>query len=302
MDPTTTERSRAGDPSATVDSLTTDFIAAGIRPGAAILVHSSLSSLGHVCGGARAVIDALISTIGSTGTLCIPTLSYLFVDAEHPVFDVRSTPTNLGAIPEAFRRREGVVRSMHPTHSVAAFGPAADAITGEHWRDTTPVGKHSPFSRMREFNGQVVFLGCGARCNTSIHGVEEALPVGPPPYLLQPGTIAYTVIDADGHERVVQHRRHNFSGVGQRYERLAAAMPPGTYREGRAGVGGAALVQVFDAAAMWMRATELLTADPLALVESVPEGEGHFLVRGVSSGDGASCGAAVWRYRVGPVA
>lgn len=65
------------------------------------------------------------------------------------------------------------------------------------------------------------------------------------------------------------------------------------------------LAQVFDAQAMWSHATALLTADPLALVESVPEGEGHFLVRGGGGGgaeEPVSGGRpAVWRYRVGPV-
>ena len=86
----------------------------------------------------------------------------------------------------------------------------------------------------------MAFLGCGARCNTSIHGVEEALPAGPPPYLLLPGEITYSLVDASGTRTDVRHRRHDFSGVGQRYERLVAGMPPGTYSEGRV---GRALVQ-----------------------------------------------------------
>ena len=73
---------------------------------------------GSVPGGADTVIDALLDAVGPHGTLCLPTLSYLFTTPESPIFDVRSTPTNLGAIPEAFRRRPTAVRSVHPTHSV----------------------------------------------------------------------------------------------------------------------------------------------------------------------------------------
>lgn len=309
----------------TRDELARGFLAAGIRPGGVLLVHSSLSSFGSVDGGASTVIDALLDALGPEGTLCVPTLSYLFVDADRPTFDVRSTPTNLGAIPETFRTRAGVTRSLHPTHSVAACGPAAGEVTGSHWRDTTPVGPHSPFTRVRDLRGQVAFLGCGARSNTSIHGVEEALPAGPPPYLLQPGTVEYSLVDCDGVTRVASHRRHDFTATGQRYERLVPGMPAGTYSEAR--VGGALVqaraacalrglqkptspltpirvhppTQVFDARAMWEHATALLSADPLALVEHVPAGEGHFLVR-AGGGSGESGPPPIWRYRVGPTA
>ena len=224
----------------TRESLSRGFLAAGVRRGGVLLVHSSLSSFGRVDGGADTVIDALLDALGPDGTLCVPTLSYLFVDADRPEFDVTQTPTNLGAIPNTFRQRPGVLRSLHPTHSVAALGPAAARITGDHWRDTSPVGPHSPFTALAALGGQVAFLGCGARCNTSIHGVEEALPGGPPPYLLLPGEVEYSLVDAAGARTSVRHRRHDFAGVGQRYERLVAGMPAGAYSEGRVGL---ALVQ-----------------------------------------------------------
>ena len=60
---------------ATVDSLQTDFKALGIETGMVLLVHSSLSALGWVCGGAVAVIIALQKVLGETGTLVMPTHS-----------------------------------------------------------------------------------------------------------------------------------------------------------------------------------------------------------------------------------
>ena len=198
----------------TRETLSRGFLAAGVRRGGVLLVHSSLSSFGRVDGGADTVIDALLDALGPDGTLCVPTLSYLFVDADRPNFDVSLTPTNLGAIPEAARKRPGALRSLHPTHSVTALGPAAAKITADHWRDTSPVGPHSPFAALPALGGQVAFLGCGARCNTSIHGVEEALPAGPPPYLLLPGEITYSLVDASGTRTDVRHRRHDFAAWG----------------------------------------------------------------------------------------
>ena len=248
-----------------------------------------LSAIGAgLPAGADTVIDALLAAVGPEGTLCIPTLSYLFVNAEHPLFDVRATPTNLGAIPTAFLRRAGVVRSVHPTHSVAALGPAAATVTGSHILDNTPVGPHSSFRAVRDLGGQVAFLGCGTRCNTSIHGVEELL-ASPPPYLFKAGTTEYRVRDASGAESTAVHRRHGCDCTGQRYERVVDLMPNTAVSSGP--VGQATMV-VLEATAMWAAALAALEADPLCLVDHVPAGEGHFLKEG---SDGS------WRYEVRPV-
>ena len=36
----------------------------GLRRGDAVMVHTSLGKIGYVCGGAQAVIEALIETVG----------------------------------------------------------------------------------------------------------------------------------------------------------------------------------------------------------------------------------------------
>ena len=79
----------------------------GIKEDDTILMHSSLSSLGYVEGGADTVIDALLSVL-KNGTLLLPALSYATVNINNPVFSVKDTPTCSGRIPETFRTREGV--------------------------------------------------------------------------------------------------------------------------------------------------------------------------------------------------
>lgn len=254
-------------------SLSSQLLALGVKPGGTLLVHSSLSSLGHVAGGADTLLDALLDALGPDGTLAVPTLSYLFVTPDSPRFNITTTPSNVGALSAAVLRRAGAHRSEHPTHSVAALGPLARALTASHELDRTPVGPNSPFRRVPALAGQLLFLGCGARCNTTIHGVEELL-TPQPPYLLLQSPITYTITKADGTSYDAVHRRHDCADTGQRYERLAALVPQGAYVTGRV---GAALAELFDARAMWDTALAALRADPLALVERVVGGEGHVL-------------------------
>ena len=102
----------------TIERIASDLEALGIQSGDIVLVHSSLKSLGHVKGGPETVIQGLLQAIGDDGTLLMPALSY--GQEPHHTHSARETPSNVGAIPEHFRKREGSLRSIHPTHSVVA--------------------------------------------------------------------------------------------------------------------------------------------------------------------------------------
>ena len=181
---------------ATISSLENDLRTLGVRPGMTLLVHSSLSSLGWVCGGAMTVILALESVLGSEGTLVMPTHSYGWSDPagwrnpavprewvelcrrEMPPFDPAWTPTSeMGAIPEAFRGQPGVLRSDHPVVSFAAWGKGAAWITDGHTMDF-PQGEGSPLARVYDSQGWVLLLGVGHRCNTSLHLAEYRARLG----------------------------------------------------------------------------------------------------------------------------
>jgi aminoglycoside 3-N-acetyltransferase len=235
----------------------------GVRQGGPLLVHSSLSSMGWVEGGPTAVIDGLKVAVGDEGTLLLPALSYEFVSAHSPVFDVRTTPSCVGAITETFRIAPGVSRSLHPTHSVCAIGPLTEEMLEGHHLDDTPVGPRSPFRRLRDRGGQILMLGCGLGPNTSMHGVEE---LSEPPYLFLPRPVEYTLIDHSGAEISHTGRRHAFAGYRQRYDRVEGLMSAPDLRSGR--VHGAPS-WLIEASALWEVAADTIARDTYHFVEAV---------------------------------
>src|SRR2546425_534962 len=100
------------------------------------------------------VIRALQDVLGPRGTLMMPTLPFTGSAIEYTsrdlVFDVRRTPSRMGFITEVFRRGPEVVRSLHPTHSVAVWGNNVDAIVAGHHVAETPCGRPTPYGRLLE--------------------------------------------------------------------------------------------------------------------------------------------------------
>ncbi len=232
----------------------------GVRPGGVLLVHSSLSSLGYVLGGPETVIRGLLQALGPEGTLLIPALSYEHVTSKAPFFDVRRTPSNVGAIPEAFRKRAGTGRSIHPTHSVCSVGPRTGELLGDHDLDSTPCGEHSPFRKLRDVGGQILMLGCGLRPNTSMHGIEE---LSAPPYLFGP-QLTYVLTYADGHSIEKEYTTHGFDGWAQRYDRVAEVLETPALKHGPVLKAQAHLIY---APALWEAVHAALKRDPLRFVE-----------------------------------
>jgi aminoglycoside 3-N-acetyltransferase len=248
---------------ATMNAIARDLCDSGLRTGTVVLVHSSLSSLGYVPEGPETVIGGMLQAIGQNGTLLLPAFSYETVGRLNPYFDQVLTPSCVGAIPEYFRTRMNAVRSLNPTHSVCGTGRDATVICGDHQRDETPVGEHSPLRKVRDLNGQVVFLGCGMRPNTSMHGVEE---LARPPYLFRE-YITYQMTLTDGATSEFRCRRHDFRGWRQRYERLERYLVPGT--ELRIGRVLQATVHIVEAQALWERALTEYRRNPFAFVERI---------------------------------
>ncbi|NPV06744.1 MAG: AAC(3) family N-acetyltransferase [Anaerolineae bacterium] len=195
--------------------VTREDIAAGVRaigvpPGATVLVHSSLSSFGHVVGGPHSVIQGLLQAVGPEGTVVFPTLtgSAELGPDNPPYFDVRQTPCWTGRIPEVARQHPEARRSLHPTHSVAAIGPGTAELLEGHELSPTPCGPDTPFGRLvRSDSGYVVFLGVGLQCNTTFHHAEEVAGVT---YHMQQEPVTAIIVDYEGRERSVRLWLHRY--------------------------------------------------------------------------------------------
>ena len=151
-----------------------------VSRGAVVYVHSSLSSMGYVQGGADTVIDAFLNAVGPEGTLCVPTIVYAG-RGPRPPFDVARTPSEVGRITETLRLRPEARRSDNPTHSVAAIGPQADEITGGHgggagrpapWGELA-FGHESPWQRFYDRDAICVLLGVDWEANTMFHYIQS---------------------------------------------------------------------------------------------------------------------------------
>src|SRR3989449_7833945 len=151
----------------------------GVERGDFLMVHSSFDKFLGFRGGPGEAIRALQDVVGPRGTLMMPTLPFTGSAIEYTsrdlVFDVRRTASRMGFITEVFRRGPEVVRSLHPTHSVAVWGNNVDAIVAGHHVAETPCGRPTPYGRLLEYDGKILFAGVPVSTMTFFHFVEEEL-------------------------------------------------------------------------------------------------------------------------------
>ena len=181
----------------------------GIKRTDTVLVHTSMKALGEVQNGCDGLIDAFKSYL-DCGLFIVPTHTWDNVTQANPLFDARSTKPCIGALPTVAAFRPDGVRSLHPSHSVTAFGKRAKEFTLGEENSVTPCPKGGVWARLYDENAIILLLGVNLNRNTYIHAVDEM--IGSLPKRLQDEAFPVTVIDHDGNEIKTSLRRHGEIG------------------------------------------------------------------------------------------
>ena len=265
----------------TVSSLSADLRALGVREGDALEMHSSYRSIGYVAGGPQAVVEALLSVLGPSGTLVVPTHTsdnsdpanwqnppvpeawWPVIREESTPFDPERTPAShwMGVLAEIVRAWPGAHRSDHPQVSMAAVGARAAEITGVHQLDDA-LGEHSPLGAINRLDGRVLLIGCDYSTNTSLH-LAEWRQASPPR-----GTEAATVRQPDGSGKWttwidVETNESDFDEIGEAFEAAALAGEAPDVAVGAIGNATARLMSqraLVDFATTWMAANRTTTS------------------------------------------
>lgn len=160
-----------------------DLVAAlrglGIAPGDVACVHSSFDRFQGFRGTVKDALQGLQDAVGTEGGLLMPTQPFNSAAVEwvrtHPLTDIARAPSLMGLMTEILRRTPGVVRSVNPTHPVAAWGPRGHALVGRDWEAGTPCGRGTAYHRLLEADGKILMLGTGVQPMTFYHCVEELI-------------------------------------------------------------------------------------------------------------------------------
>ena len=211
----------------------------GIKKTDTVLVHTSMRALGEIEGGCDGLIDAFVAYL-SEGLFLVPTHTWRDVGKENPIFDVKKTEPCIGALPSVAAKRADAVRSLHPTHSVAAFGKRAKEFVAGEENATSPCSAGGVWQRLYDEQATILLLGVDLTSNTYIHAIDEMLNL--PGRLIAP--IPLTVIDADGKEYNLHFSKHGITGSRffENYRKPLEAL--GALRSDKLGT---AAVGIFDA-------------------------------------------------------
>jgi aminoglycoside 3-N-acetyltransferase len=181
----------------------------GLSSGRHVAVHSSWENLRGLDEKPSHVLAALAELVGKRGTLLMPSHPIVSKSAGLPLFDLNRTPSSVGLLTECLRREAGAVRSPVPEAPVCAVGEDA-AEYGVDFRTEsggTPYGKGSPWHRLAERRGLVVFLGIGVMRSNTMQHVAFDLLGDENPIRDYYGEVAWRVVRS-GQEEIWTIRRH----------------------------------------------------------------------------------------------
>ncbi|MHA1531900.1 MAG: aminoglycoside N(3)-acetyltransferase [Candidatus Heimdallarchaeota archaeon] len=251
----------------TKDLLMKDFRKIGLQAGDIVIVHSSMSKIGWIIGGAITVINALMEVLTEDGTLVMPTMvnntdpanwNYPAVPKdwipiirqERPPYDPAITPTrSMGRIPELFRIMPNVLRSNHPQSSFSAWGKHAEEIVSGYKLESN-FGHESPLRKVYDLNGKILLLGVHHSSNTSLHYAEVKADLPNFPMETQGAALLENGKRVWKAWKEMKYDADDFEKIGLAYEKSI------NYQTGKIGLAKSRLVfskDIIDYTVKWLR-------------------------------------------------
>ncbi|NLJ74306.1 MAG: AAC(3) family N-acetyltransferase [Firmicutes bacterium] len=240
--------------------------AIGVEPEDTLLIHSSMKAIGEVENGADTVLDAFIEYLAD-GLLIFPTHTWRQMNNEYNVFDVVNEPSCVGILTNLFMKRPGVIRSWHPTHSVAALGRDAAQYTAGEERFDTPCPREGCWGKLYDRDAKILFLGASTTRNTIIHGVEEWANI---PNRLTEGHQYFKILTPDGRliDRPMKRHSSPVPDISQHYGKLEEPLLHiGAAKKGKIGDAVSVLIEVVPMVDLTM---EFLRRDPDLFIDNEP--------------------------------
>src|SRR2546422_3914331 len=189
----------------------------GLRAGDLVYVHSGMDGL-NLNFPFYCILSLIQEAIGSGGTVMFPSYpnyrmsSYEYL-CQGNVFDVRRTPSYTGILTEFARRQRGAVRSLHPTKSVCAIGPAAKEITATHHLSPYPYDTCSPYYKLIERGGKIIGLGATTNYISFGYCVDDALKEKFPVRVYHDRIFDAPCVNYEGERVIVKTYAHDMSRV-----------------------------------------------------------------------------------------
>jgi aminoglycoside 3-N-acetyltransferase len=190
----------------------------GLSDGDTVYIHSSVDLLNLGFPFYR-VLPLIQSVIGARGTVVFPTYpnrspvsSYEFL-RRGSIFDVRRTPSYTGLLTEFGRRQRGAVRSLHPTKSVCAIGPAAVELTATHQNSPYPYDRPSPYYKLIEHGARIIGVGVSTQFLSFVYTVDDALKEAAPVQTYHPQIFQARCINYQGETQIVETYAHDMRKV-----------------------------------------------------------------------------------------
>lgn len=160
-----------------LDHLADNWRRSGIENGDLVLLHSSLKRVltdlslkYNTKVTPQHIFDSVVQALGPEGTLILPLYNFDFPNTKF--FDIRNTPSQMGALTEIGRNHPDAVRTGHPIYSFAIIGKRAHEF--QNIDNVSGYGADSPFAKIKELDGKIAVIDLTDQNSmTSYHFVEE---------------------------------------------------------------------------------------------------------------------------------